>query len=248
MEKNEKGEPIRIVGTLQDITERKIAQKELKENENFLRTILDTEPECVKILNSKGELLSMNPAGLAMIEADNEQQVLGHRMTELVDKKYRLGFNRLSDDVINGNSGTFEFEVTGLKGGHRWLETHAVPLKDAAGKVENLLGVTRDITQRKKAEEEILNTTKELRQLTAHLQTIREEERKRIAREIHDELGQQLTAIKMDLVWMDKKIPEDINVADEKIPVKSKLQSAVTRSLPRRTSGVSTRSCRLIQR
>lgn len=97
----------------------------------------------------------MNPAGLAMIEADNEQQVLGQRMTDLVNKKYQIGFNRLSKEVFKGNSGIFVFEVMGLKGSHRWLETHAVPLKDTTGKIVNLLGVTRDITERKKAEDEI---------------------------------------------------------------------------------------------
>ena len=146
---------IRIYGSFQDIDERKKAENKLIENENYLRTILDTEPECVKVLNSKGELLSMNPAGLAMIEADTEQQVLGQRMTDLVNKKYQIGFNRLSKEVFKGNSGTFVFEVTGLKGRHRWLETHAVPLKDTTGKIVNLLGVTRDITERKKAEDEI---------------------------------------------------------------------------------------------
>jgi PAS domain S-box-containing protein len=216
-----KGKPV-MLGTGIDITERKKAQVALAESENYLRTILHTEPECVKVLNSKGELLSMNPAGLAMIEADNEQQVLGHRMTELVDEKYRVGFNWLSKNVFSGNSGTFEFEVTGLKGGHRWLETRAVPLKDAGGKITSLLGVTRDITERKKAEEEINNSNEQLRQLTAHLQNIREEERKRIGREIHDELGQQLTAIKMDVVWIDKKIPE------ETITVKAKLNNIIT--------------------
>jgi PAS domain S-box-containing protein len=204
------------------ITERKKTELALAENENYLRIILDTEPECVKVLNNKGELLSMNPAGLAMIEADNEQQVVGHRMTELVNEKYRMGFNRLSKEVFNGNSGTFEFEVTGLKGGHRWLETHAVPLKDAAGKIISLLGVTRDITESKKAEEEIIKSTEQLRQLTAHLQTIREEERKRIGREIHDELGQQLTAIKMDVAWIDKKTSED------ETAVKGKLKNIIT--------------------
>lgn len=147
------GNNIRIYGSFQDIDERKKAEIKLIENENYLRTILDNEPECVKVLNSKGELLSMNPAGLAMIEADNEQQVLGHHMTDLVNKDYQVGFNRLTKEVFKDNSGTFEFEVTGLKGSRRWLETHAVPLKDANGKIVNLLGVTRDITERKKAEE-----------------------------------------------------------------------------------------------
>ncbi len=149
------GNCIRIYGSFQDITERKKAEIKLIESENYLRTILDNEPECVKVLNSKGELISMNPAGLAMIEADNEQQVVGHRMTDLVNKEYQIGFNRLSAAVFKGNSGTFEFEITGLKGCHRWLETHAVPLKDTTGKIVNLLGVTSDITARKKADVEL---------------------------------------------------------------------------------------------
>jgi PAS domain S-box-containing protein len=216
------------ITTLIDITERKKAETKLVENENYLRTILDTEPECVKVLNRNGELLSMNPAGLAMIEADNEQQVAGHLMTELVDEKYREDFNQLCKNVFDGNPGTLEFEITGLKEGRRWLETHAVPLKDEAGKIVNLLGVTRDITQRKKAEEEIKKTTEQLRQLTAHLQNIREEERKRIGREIHDELGQQLTAVKMDVAWIDKKISMVAPGTTELTPVKNKLQNIIT--------------------
>jgi PAS domain S-box-containing protein len=156
------GNCIRVYGSIQDIDDRKKVEIKLIESENYLRTILENEPECVKVLNSKGELLSMNPAGLAMIEADTEQQVLGHRMTDLVNKEYQTGFNRLSKEVFKGNSGTFEFEVTGLKGSHRWLETHAVPLKDAKGKIVNLLGVTRDITQRKKAEEKLIKAADDL--------------------------------------------------------------------------------------
>lgn len=152
---NDKNEQIGYLGSNVNITKRKQTESKLIESENYLRTILDNEPECVKVVNSKGELLSMNPAGLAMIEADNEQQVLGYRLTDLIHDEYKFGFNRLRREVFKGNSRTFEFEITGLKGGYRWLETHAVPLKDAKGKVVNLLGVTRDITKRKKVEKEI---------------------------------------------------------------------------------------------
>jgi len=213
--------PIRLEGTQQDITERKNAENKLVESENYLRIILDTEPECVKVLNRNGELVSMNPAGLAMIEADNKEHVLGHRMMELVDKKYQVGFKRLTNEVFKGNSGAFEFEITGLKGGRRWMETHAVPLKDSSGKIINLLGVTRDITEQKKAEEERNKTTEQIRILITHLQTIREDERKRIAREIHDHMGQQLSAIKMDAVWIDKQI------SAEQFALKGKLQNII---------------------
>ena len=57
--------------------------------------------------------------------------------------------------MISGESGKLEFEVTGLKGTRRWLEIHAAPLRDANGKITMLLGITRDITERKCAEEEI---------------------------------------------------------------------------------------------
>ncbi|MBL7872508.1 MAG: PAS domain S-box protein [Cyclobacteriaceae bacterium] len=144
----------KMLAFARDITDRKKAVKELAENENYLRTILETEPECVKVLNPKGELISMNPAGLAMIEAENEQQVLKQRMVDLVDKNYQVAFKKLTKNVFTGVSGKLEFEITGLKGTHRWLETHAVPMKDIEGNIISLLGVTRDITERKKGDTE----------------------------------------------------------------------------------------------
>ncbi|HCQ12931.1 PAS domain S-box protein, partial [Flavobacterium sp.] len=171
---NEKNEHIGYLGSNADITKRKEAEIKLIESENYLRTILESEPECVKVLNSKGELLSMNPAGLAMIEADNEQQVLGQRMADLVDENYSAGFKQVSKEVFKGNCGSFEFEITGLKGTQRWLETHAVPLKDTTGKVVNLLGVTRDITERKKNEAALKQSAEKIRISKERLQKAQE--------------------------------------------------------------------------
>ncbi len=94
--------------------------------------------------------------------------------------------------------------------------------RDSDGKPIKFSGTILDITERKKAEAEIKIANEQLRQLTVHLQNIREEERKRIGREIHDELGQQLTAIKMDIAWIDKKIPEESSI------IKTKLKNVVT--------------------
>ena len=93
--------------------------------------------------------------------------------------------------------------------------------RNAGGKPVRVLGTMMDITERKRAEEEILEINDQLRKLSAHLQHIREEERKRIGREIHDDLGQQLTAIKMDVAWIDKKTPE------EETLVKTKLKNII---------------------
>src|SRR5690349_8235534 len=71
--------------------------------------------------------------------------------------------------------------------------------------------------ERKMAEEEIRKSHEELRQLSSYLETIREEERTSIAREIHDELGQQLTGLKMDISWLNKKVPKENKIVQEKI-------------------------------
>jgi len=87
--------------------------------------------------------------------------------------------------------------------------------QDELGKLAALFNLMSQQVQQ--ARVEILQTNSQLRELSAHLQNIREEERLHIAREIHDELGQQLTGIKMDMVWLKKRISSEDQVVNEKI-------------------------------
>ncbi len=146
-------------GTNRDITERKQAELEivqreqaLAHSERFLKTIIDTEPECIKLLDSDGNLLMMNPAGLEMIQADSFDQVKGQCVCPLVTSPYRDAFMTLTKQVFKGIPGTLEFETIGLKGRHVWLETHAVPFRNEHDEIVSLLGITRDVTERKKSE------------------------------------------------------------------------------------------------
>jgi PAS domain S-box-containing protein len=141
-----------ICTVVRDVTERKRVEEALSQSEGRLRTIVETEPECVKVLGPDGSLLEMNPAGLSMIEADSLEQVRGVPVYEYIAPAHREDFVELTERVIRGGSGTLEFELVGLKGTRRWLETHAVPLRDAGGDIAGLLAITRDTTERKKVE------------------------------------------------------------------------------------------------
>ena len=135
--------------------ERRRAEEALRESEQLLRTIFETEPECVKVVGCDGHLLKMNAAGVAMLEADSLAEVQRHSLFEYILPAYRALFAELHKRVMRGGSGMLEFEINGLKGTRRWLETHAAPMRDAAGKVTMLLGVTRDISERKRNEAQL---------------------------------------------------------------------------------------------
>jgi diguanylate cyclase (GGDEF)-like protein/PAS domain S-box-containing protein len=149
------GCPELAVGTALNITARKQVEEALRESEQRLRAIFETEPECVKILDARGHLLEINPAGLAMLEADSIADVKQKPLLEYVLAEHRHAFGRLFMRVMSGESGTLIFEMQGLRGARRWLEIHAVPMRDVKGAVTRLLSVTRDITERRRAEENI---------------------------------------------------------------------------------------------
>ncbi len=81
---------------------------------------------------------------------------------------------------------------------------------------QKIHGLILDIDKRRKAEMELEQSRDQLRNLSTHLQSVREEERSYLAREIHDELGQALTALKMDLLWIDKRLTKKDNTLLEK--------------------------------
>ena len=85
----------------------------------------------------------------------------------------------------------------------------ATPFKGPKGQVIGIVEDFKDISQRKRTEKELIQSRRRLRELASHLESAREMERTRIAREIHDELGQSLTALKMELHWCLKRLPKD---------------------------------------
>ena len=89
----------------------------------------------------------------------------------------------------------------------RDYEILAGPLRDPDGQLA-LIAVFRDITERLLFEQELRESQEQMRELAAHVESVREEERTGIAREMHDELGQLLTALKMDITWLSSHVPE----------------------------------------
>lgn len=147
-----------LIGAGQDISQQKYSEKRLLEalnalgeSEARLKAILDSEPECVKLVSADGQLLEMNPTGLRMLEVDSLEEAQNLGLLSFVERSYRSEFIKLHRNVMAGDSGILEFRIIGQKGRERWLETHATPLRNKAGNIIALLGLTRDITEQKRS-------------------------------------------------------------------------------------------------
>jgi len=145
----------RIVGginVLIDITDRKNA--ELEASEQF-RAIVDTTPECVKIVAPDGTLLFMNPPGLGMVGASVSEDVIGQSVYNLIAPEDRSRFREMNDRVCRGEKAFMEFDMVGLTGVRRHMETHAAPLRHVDGTTVQL-AITRDLSERRRIERDAL--------------------------------------------------------------------------------------------
>lgn len=335
--RNEHGKAFRMIGSMVDMTPIYQVQKKIIESENRLRTILDTNPECIKLMDRDCRLLDINRAGLEMVGADQYADILGQSILQVVAAPYREKAADLVRRAGEGEKSRMEFQMNTLNGKVRWCEVSIVPFRNAGGEIVSILGVTIDITERKnaeselarnevkyrtlveqaadaillfedggrlvdvnsgaisllgyskdelltmkmqdmltseenrynpfqfelmtqgsskvrqrqmlkkdgsvvttevrsqqlpdgrylsvirdlteriKAEQELQHYYNQLKELNIYLQNVREDERTGIAREIHDELGQQLTVLKMDISWLTKKLDTDKPEIREKL-------------------------------
>lgn len=135
---------------------RRLIETSLRNGENRLRAIIHAVPECVTLMDARCTLIEMNPAGLAMAEADSASQVIGQNILPRLDERFRPAFDDLTRRVFQGESGTLDFEFIGLHGTRRWLIMQASPLRDADGRITAALAVTRDVTKQRQAEDEHL--------------------------------------------------------------------------------------------
>lgn len=153
-----------FIGTITDVTPLKTAVAELADSEAYRRLIVELEPDCVKVLDHKGRLVEMNPAGLSMVDADSLDQVRGKLVANLITPEYREQFIALHDRVMAGQSGILGFDIISLKGTRRHLETRAVPLR-REGRIVGLLGVTQDVTERQLADIQLRESESRYREL-----------------------------------------------------------------------------------
>jgi PAS domain S-box-containing protein len=182
---DEKGRAAGLVGASRDVTRRKNVHQALAENEQRLRTVLDNEPECVKIVDRDFILTMMNAAGLAMVGARDAAEALGADVRELVAPEHRDAFESFHRRVLAGSTETLEFEILGLKGERRWVESHAAPLRGAQGEIVGQLAITRDVT--------------DSRRLSRSMIEAADLEQRRIGHDLHDGLGQDLTGVALML-------------------------------------------------
>ena len=198
--RDEQGKPIRMMGSMMDITERKKTEKALQQSEEKYRTLVEQANDGIFIADHTGRFIIVNSAASKLSQYSHEELA---KMTiyDLADPE-ELKTNPFQFEAMKSEQGArSERKLRRKDRSVIDIEINAKFLSDG-----RFLAFIRDITERKKAEEEINNSYKAIRKLTSHLQNAREEERIHIAREIHDELGQQLTVLKMDISWLNKKI------------------------------------------
>jgi PAS domain S-box-containing protein len=156
----------------------------MADSQDFLRALVETTPECIKVVAPDGRLLQMNSAGLKMVEAPSWESVEGACTFDLIAPEHRRMWREHHDRVCRGESLSWQFDIVGLNGTRCNMETHAVPISLDDHTVGQL-AITRDITARKDAERSLQQANDALeekvrrrtRELEAALERLQESER-----------------------------------------------------------------------
>jgi PAS domain S-box-containing protein len=190
-----------------DITDQYLAEKALQENEEKFRILTETTSSAIFIYQGK-KFVYLNPY-TEIMTGYSKEELMGMEIWDIIHPDFRGEAMKTGIARLKGNSvpGRYSFKIITKDGSERWIDFSAgtITFKNKPA----VIGTAFDITEMKKAEESLNESRERYRQLVLHMQTLRESERAAIAREMHDELGQLLTSLKMNLSIIKKDINEN---------------------------------------
>jgi PAS domain S-box-containing protein len=197
-----------------DITERKRAEDRLRRSEERYRSLFERNLGGVYRSSLSGSLFEGNQSLARIFGYDSFDEMRSLRTPMIYanpDDRLRMIEQLKSQGRLNN----YELQMRRRDGTPIWTLSNITlaPADDEGGEMF-LEGVLLDITDRKLAEEELMRHREQLRALSARIESVREEERKDIAREIHDQLGQLMTGLKLEFAWVEKRI---VQGADEEL-------------------------------
>jgi PAS domain S-box-containing protein len=221
------GQSVGRVWSFRDVTQRRRAEERLRESQRLLELFFAHSLD--------GFFFMMLDEPVRWDDTVDKEAVLdyvfAHQRITKVNDALLLQYGARQDQLVGQTPATLfthdpaygrDIWRRFFDAGHQHVETQErridgtpilvegdyICLYTADGRIEGHFGIQRDVTSRRREEEELLRSQQQLRDLTVRLQTVREEERTRISREIHDELGQALTGLKLDLAWLVTRLKD----------------------------------------
>lgn len=192
------GHVIGIVGTGRDLSEQRRFEQALRESEERWRRLVENHPDPI-LLAQDGRLVYANPALVRLLDAETADEVEGQPLTRFVAEEDHEQLRERTGAVLTGTTHheLVEYTLVTLRGQRRVVEATGVPATyRGRPAVQALL---RDVTELRAAQREKEQYAERLQNLSHQLVRVQEEERRHLARELHDEIGQELTALKLAL-------------------------------------------------
>ncbi len=193
---------------LRDVTERMQAQTMLARSEARLRGILDSAMDAIITVDERQHIVLFNDAAERMFDCARTEAI-GAPLAWFIPQRFRAGH---SEHVRQfGETGVTSRRMGGLRvvtglsrnGREFPIDASISQAEDAGGKFYTV--ILRDVTERERADEALRESKRELQELASGASRAREQEQSRVARELHDELGQALTALKMSVAWIEQR-------------------------------------------
>lgn len=218
-----------------DITKRKKLEKEMYSASLYARNLIEASLDPLVTINAEGKITDVNLA-TENITGITRENLIGSDFADYFENpdKAKTGYKTVfSEGIVK------DYPLTILHTSGREIEVlyNATLFKNESGEVQGVFAAARDVTDQKKMEEELRKSKELLEKLNQHLVEVRENERNQIALSLHDDLGQKLTAINLDIVWLKSRIGVQSKSVREKFEEMSSMIKETVESI-RETSSL----------